>query len=178
MRLFKDGAFVDDPWHMLGDDEPLGEGPAILSLKAWLALGDARQGINTPVGVKLDAGEMVDALLPDLDRLSLVALSFPKFGDGRAFSKASLLRGQHGFKGEIRAVGDVLWDQLPLRLQRLPGRERADPPGAGSRQEALHGRVLPAGPRRAGTARRWAAALGVADRGIALNGLAWRDDPA
>ena len=114
MRLFKDGAFVDDPWHMLGDDEPLGEGPAILSLKAWLALGDARQGINTPVGVKLDAGEMVDALLPDLDRLSLVALSFPKFGDGRAFSKASLLRGQHGFKGEIRAVGDVLWDQLQL----------------------------------------------------------------
>ena len=57
---------------------------------------------------------MVDAILPDLDRLSLVALSFPKFGDGRAFSKASILRGQHGFKGEIRAVGDVLWDQLQL----------------------------------------------------------------
>ena len=114
MRLFKDGGFVDDPWHMLGDDEALGDGPAILSLKAWIALGDARQGLNTPVGVKLDAGEMVDALLPDLDRLSLVALSFPKFGDGRAFSKASLLRGQHGFTGEIRAVGDVLWDQLQL----------------------------------------------------------------
>ena len=114
MRLFKDGGFVEDPWHMLADDEPLGEGPAILSLKAWLALGDARKSINTPLGVKLDAGEMVDPLLPDLDRLSLVALSFPKFGDGRAFSKAAILRGQHGFKGEIRAVGDVLWDQLQL----------------------------------------------------------------
>ena len=114
MRLFKDGGFVEDPWHMLGDDEPLGAGPTILSLKAWLALGDARRGINTPVGVRLDAGEMVDAILPDLDRLSLVALSFPKFGDGRAFSKASILRGQHGFKGEIRAIGDVLWDQMQL----------------------------------------------------------------
>ena len=114
MRLYKDGAFVDDPWHTLADGEALGDGPTVLSLTAWLALGDARRGVNAPVGVKLDAGEMVDALLPDLDRIALVALSFPKFGDGRAFSKASILRGQHGFAGEIRAVGDVLWDQLQL----------------------------------------------------------------
>ena len=115
MRLYKDGAFVDDPWHTLGEDEALGDGPTILSLTRWLALGaEGRRGINTPIGVRLDAGEMVDPILPDLDRLSLVALSFPKFGDGRAFSKASILRGQYGFKGEIRAVGDVLWDQLQL----------------------------------------------------------------
>lgn len=114
MRLFKDGAFVHDPWHALGDDEALGDGPTLLSMKAWLGLGDARRGIEAPVGVRLDAGEMVDALLPDLDRLAMVALSFPKFGDGRAFSKATVLRGQHGFKGEIRAIGDVLWDQLQL----------------------------------------------------------------
>lgn len=114
MRLYKGGAFVDDPWRSLADDELPGDGPAILSLTAWLALGGRREGLNAPVGVKLDAGEMVDALLPDLGRLSLVALSFPKFGDGRAFSKASILRGQHGFAGEIRAVGDVLWDQLQL----------------------------------------------------------------
>lgn len=114
MRLYKDGAFVDDPWHSLSDGEvPSGE-PVVMSLSAWLALGDERATVNTPVGVRLDAGEMVDALLPDLDRLSMVALSFPKFGDGRAFSKAALLRGRHGFRGEIRAVGDVLWDQLQL----------------------------------------------------------------
>ena len=114
MRLFKDGAFVEDPWRSLPEGEQPGDGPVVMSLSAWMALGEARRGINTPVGVKLDAGEMVDALLPDLDRLSMVALSFPKFGDGRAFSKASILRGQHGFAGEIRAVGDVLWDQLQL----------------------------------------------------------------
>lgn len=119
MRLFKDGVFADDPWQSLPEGEQPGaganDGPVVMSLAQWTALGDdGRRGVNTPVGVKLDAGEMVDSLLPDLDRLSLVALSFPKFGDGRAFSKASILRGQHGFKGEIRAVGDVLWDQLQL----------------------------------------------------------------
>lgn len=115
MRLYKDGAFVEDPWHSLGEDEALGDGPTILSLTQWLALkAEGQRGANTPLGVRLDAGEMVDAILPDLDRLSLVALSFPKFGDGRSFSKASILRGQCGFKGEIRAVGDVLWDQLQL----------------------------------------------------------------
>ena len=114
MRLYKNGAFVDDAWRTLAEDEALGDGPVIVSLKTWQALGDARTGINSPVGVRLEAGEMIDAILPDLDRLSLVALSFPKFGDGRAFSKASMLRGQYGFKGEIRAVGDVLWDQLQL----------------------------------------------------------------
>ena len=119
MRLYKDGAFVDDPWRSLPEGEQPGQGsntgPTVMSLAQWSALGaEGRRGVNTPVGVKLDAGEMVDALLPDLDRLSMVALSFPKFGDGRAFSKASILRGQHGFKGEIRAVGDVLWDQLQL----------------------------------------------------------------
>ena len=114
MRFYKDGAFIDDPWHSLPDGEAPSGAPVVMSLSAWLALGDERATVNTPVGVRLDAGEMVDALLPDLDRLSMLALSFPKFGDGRAFSKAALLRGRHGFKGEIRAVGDVLWDQLQL----------------------------------------------------------------
>ncbi len=115
MRLFKDGAFADDPWRSLPEGEQPGDGPVVMSLAQWLSFGEeARRRINAPVGVRLDAGEMVDAILPDLDRLSMVALSFPKFGDGRAFSKASILRGQHGFKGEIRAVGDVLWDQLQL----------------------------------------------------------------
>ena len=114
MRLYKDGAFVEDVWRRVGDEEMSGDGQSIVSLKAWLALGADRGGSNAPLGVRLEAGEMVDAILPGLDSLALVALAFPKFGDGRAFSKASMLRGQYSFKGEIRAVGDVLWDQLQL----------------------------------------------------------------
>ncbi len=114
MRLYKDGAFVEDPWQSLGDEEAPGQTASIVSLKHWLALGDARDGINAPLGVRLDAGEPVDAVLPHLARLSLIELVFPKFNDGRSFSKASMLRGQHGFAGEIRASGEVLWDQLQL----------------------------------------------------------------
>ncbi len=151
---------------MLGDDEVPGDGPSILSLKAWLALGDDAAGINTPVGVRLEAGEMVDALLPDLDQLSLVALSFPKFGDGRAFSKASMLRGQYGFKGEIRAVGDVLWDQLQLMrrcgfdafaIENEPTIRALD-----SGKSPFMDRVLPAWPRRVGAIGGPEATLGLA----------------
>lgn len=114
MRLYKNGAFVEDTWRNLADDEAPGRDPSIVSLKQWLALGEARDGINAPLGVRLEAGEMIDAILPELGRLSLVALVFPKFNDGRSFSKASMLRGQFKFAGEIRAVGEVLWDQLQL----------------------------------------------------------------
>ncbi|HEX4766604.1 MAG TPA: DUF934 domain-containing protein [Lichenihabitans sp.] len=114
MRLYKNCAFVDDGWRAVADEGPPGPGPSILSLKAWQALGEAREGINVPLGVKIEAGETIDAILPDLDRLSLIELAFPKWADGRSFSKASMLRGQHGFAGEIRASGDVLWDQLQL----------------------------------------------------------------
>ena len=114
MRLYKDGGFVEDPWRALGEGEAIGDGPVLLSLAQWRERPEARAATNARLGVLLEAGDMIDAILPALDRLSLVALSFPKFGDGRAFSKAAMLRGQLGFKGEIRAVGDVLWDQLQL----------------------------------------------------------------
>ncbi len=64
--------------------------------------------------IEVAAGEAVDALVEHLPRLSLIALSFPKFSDGRAYSTARLLRERLGFSGELRAVGDVLADQIPL----------------------------------------------------------------
>ena len=60
------------------------------------------------MGVRVNADEAVEALEPYLDRLALVALVFPKYRDGRAFSSAMVLRERYGFKGEIRAVGEVL----------------------------------------------------------------------
>ncbi len=114
MRLYKNGAFLEDAWRLLPDGDAPGEGHVILSLKQWAALGQARDGINVPLGVRIETGETLDAILPDLHRFSLVELVFPKFNDGRSFSKASMLRGQLGFSGEIRASGEVLWDQLQL----------------------------------------------------------------
>ncbi len=62
--------------------------------------------------VRVEPGDDARALLPHLDRISLVEVNFPAFGDGRGYSSARILR-EAGYKGEIRAVGDVLVDQLP-----------------------------------------------------------------
>ena len=118
MALYKDGAFVEDPWRTAaaGDDAnpPLTEG-VILGLAAWLGVREqAPAGDNRLFALRIEPGDSLDAILPDLPRLALIALPFPKFNDGRSFSKARLLRGTHGFTGEIRAVGEVLWDQLQL----------------------------------------------------------------
>jgi uncharacterized protein (DUF934 family) len=70
-----------------------------------------------PVGVQLSNDVEVTEIAADLPRLSMVALQFPKWVDGRAYSQARLLRSRHRYTGQIRAVGEVLVDMLPL-LQR------------------------------------------------------------
>lgn len=64
------------------------------------------------LGVKVTGDTEPDALVPFLAKLALIAVEFPKFSDGRGYSLARLLRERHLFKGELRATGDVLRDQL------------------------------------------------------------------
>jgi uncharacterized protein (DUF934 family) len=68
-------------------------------------------GQSNSTAVRIEAGEDARELLPFLDRLSLVEVNFPAFGDGRGYSAARILR-EAGYAGELRAVGDVLVDQL------------------------------------------------------------------
>ena len=70
-----------------------------------------------PVGVAVEAGADAQAHLPDLVERPLVALVFAKFADGRAFSYARRLRDRYGFQGELRAIGDVLIDEIPFMLR-------------------------------------------------------------
>jgi len=74
---------------------------------------DAFLGQTNATAVRIESGEDARALLPYLDRLSLVEVSFPKFRDGRGYSSARILR-EAGYTGELRAQGDVLVDQIPL----------------------------------------------------------------
>ncbi|HTG37826.1 DUF934 domain-containing protein [Sphingomonas sp.] len=74
---------------------------------------DSFLGQSNATAVRIEAGEDARALLPHIDRLALVEVSFPSFRDGRGYSAASILR-EAGFKGELRAQGDVLVDQVPL----------------------------------------------------------------
>jgi uncharacterized protein (DUF934 family) len=91
------------------DDEAIpASGAVILPLVRFQAEGAALLDDGRSVGVLLQAGEAVEDLAYDLPRLALVALAFPKYRDGRAYSSARLLRDRYGFGGEIRAVGDVL----------------------------------------------------------------------
>ena len=67
---------------------------------------------GAPLGVRLKSSELAKELGDDARLLELVALEFPTFRDGRAYSSARLLRERYGFSGELRAVGDVLRDQF------------------------------------------------------------------
>ena len=108
----KDGRFGwdDDRFAMVADDEALPAGDVIVSVKRFMAEGEALLA-DRKVGVRLEPSEAVEDLAYDLPRLALVALAFPRFFDGRNLSAARLLRDRYGFKGEIRAVGEVLREQ-------------------------------------------------------------------
>jgi uncharacterized protein (DUF934 family) len=109
----------DDPFTALADDEtpPAALGAVLLSFTRFQREGEAWLGQGAAVGVRLEPDERVEGLAYDLPRLALVALAFPKFRDGRAYSAAALLRERYGFAGEVRAVGDVLRDQALLMLR-------------------------------------------------------------
>ncbi len=100
-----------------------------MPLERWLAERDTLAARPAPVGVAVEAGADAQAHLADLADRPLVALGFAKFADGRAFSYARLLRDRHGFKGELRATGDVLIDEIPLMLRcGFDAFEATDPP--------------------------------------------------
>lgn len=103
----------EDAWSFVADDAPIVEEScpvvSLARLKAdWLALS----GRNGRLAVVVQPDEAVEELAPFLARLDMVAIAFPKFRDGRGYTSARLLRERLGFDHEIRAVGDVLLDQL------------------------------------------------------------------
>jgi uncharacterized protein (DUF934 family) len=116
-RLWTPQGFRDDEWRHAESAEALRDGGrVILPLAAFVALDEAQQAQGR-TGVAVLPGEAIDELLPFLETLPLIALVFPAFNDGRSYSKAELLRSRHGFRGVIRAWGDVLIDQIPLMIR-------------------------------------------------------------
>lgn len=116
--LWRQGGFADDAWTTVGtgDDIPAGGG-VIVPLGRWRELRGAPKPDQARTGVAVEPDEQIEELEADLDRIALVALRFPAFTDGRAYSQARLLRERFGYRGEIRATGDVLLDQIPFMLR-------------------------------------------------------------
>jgi uncharacterized protein (DUF934 family) len=110
--------WLDDagPWLAVGEDGFVPDFPATGGLIVPLALWRLRRADLLdrpgPVGVRLGADDGPEVIAADLEHLALVAVHFPKFSDGRGLSTARLLRERYGYEGEVRAVGDVLRDQL------------------------------------------------------------------
>lgn len=115
--LIRDLRIVADDYPRVADDAELPAGPALLGWERWLAAKDALAARRHELGVLLPNTLDVAGAWADLDGLALIALNFPGFADGRAYSQARLLK-RLGFAGELRAVGAaVVRDQL-LGLHR------------------------------------------------------------
>ncbi len=112
MPLITVDGFREDAFAPLEDDAPLPDGAVLVSLARFHKERDALIARNAPLGVRLKSDQSPELLGKDVHRLSLVVLEFPKFRDGRGFSWARLLRTRLGFKGQVRAVGDFLYDQI------------------------------------------------------------------
>ena len=115
MRVIKDNQIIEDSWTRIDTIEAgqvLPEGDIIVPFSYWKQNRDALKGRAGNLAVCLNGDDRVEELAADIAQFSLIALDFPAFKDGRCYSHARLLRDRYGFKGDLRAVGDVLRDQL------------------------------------------------------------------
>ena len=104
--LTSDGRWIDDGRIFLREESSAADGGAVLPLSLWKLGGRAGDA------VWLAPADEPSELVGDLERLRLIGIDFPKFTDGRGFSIASLLRRRYGYTADLRAIGDVLVDQL------------------------------------------------------------------
>src|ERR1700710_1447094 len=118
MPLVRGGTISGDAFvHVADDAEIPADGAVLISAARFLADSDALSRRLGQPGVIWPNNRDVDDLVPYLDRLAVVALVFPTFRDGRAYSQARLLRERYNYRGELRATGQVLRDQFVFMLR-------------------------------------------------------------
>ena len=120
-HLVRNAEITSDCWQLLESAEALA---AFLSestesslgvlvpLPVWLAARESLNDLPVRFGIRLEGHDDPQVLIADLPRIELIAVNFPRFTDGRGYSIARQLRGRYGYRGELRAVGDILLDQL------------------------------------------------------------------
>lgn len=142
-KIIKNRAIVADDWIVLRpekgaapDGVTVPEGKVIVPLAVWLSQKETLQQ-RTELGVWLASDERAEELKDDLAHFAVIAVDFPKFSDGRGYSTAFNLRERLGYTGELRAIGDVLRDQL-FYLSRV-GFDAFAPRADRSIEDALKG---------------------------------------
>ncbi|MFZ4538321.1 DUF934 domain-containing protein [Propionivibrio sp.] len=118
-KIIKNDQIVDDHWQILrlAEDQTaesvlLADDLLVVPLAVWRARREQLLSRSKPFGVWLDSSEGPEAIAGDLEHFAFIGVNFPKFTDGRSYSTARLLRERYSYRGEIRALGDVLQDQL------------------------------------------------------------------
>ena len=117
-QIILDKKIANDDWTLVADDVALTAAKEVINFSRWAkAIGSEKEKLTAKraagnLGIQLNAGDTADLLASDCQGFALVNVEFPKFADGRGYSAARLLRERYGFTGQLRAVGDVLFDQL------------------------------------------------------------------
>jgi len=118
MTLLEKGEIITDDWVFVASTDRLPNGGhVIVDIDRWQSNRGDVLALNGPLGIQISNDYDVGLLADDLNRFNMIVLNFPAYTDGRAYSQARQLRSRYGFKGIIRACGDVLRDQLPLMVR-------------------------------------------------------------
>ena len=120
-HILKNGSVQLDSWQMVAEEatemNSLSQSQSILPFEQWLTLQPDFEGSEHSPGFWLDAGQVTDEMELMVNAAPVVAIRFTSFTDGTGFSDASLLRETFGYKGELRATGALLPDQVPYLLR-------------------------------------------------------------
>jgi uncharacterized protein (DUF934 family) len=117
-QIILDKQIANDDWTLVADDAGLSTAKEVINFSRWTsAIGSEKENLIVKreagtLGIQLNAGDTADLLAADCQGFALINVEFPKFADGRGYSAARLLRERYGFTGQLRAIGDVLFDQL------------------------------------------------------------------
>lgn len=113
MQIIKDKKIIEDNWQFLADDQEIPQtGDITVSASRWLNDKDALIQRDGQTGIRIRSTDALEDIAGDLAGMPLVELDIAMFGDGRSFSQAWLMRNRYYYRGEIRAVGSYLIDQI------------------------------------------------------------------
>ena len=114
MKVIKNAEIIEDNWQLIREPhaEALPEGELIVPFKFWKENETLFAGRESGTGIWIDGSVDVEDIVDYLDRFPIIALDFPAFTDGRCYSHARLLKQRYHYSGDMRAIGDVLRDQL------------------------------------------------------------------
>ncbi len=112
MQIIKDRKVIENQWQHLDDDARAVDGNITVSLSRWKTTKDALKTRHGNLGLRITSGDSIEEFADNLNELDMICLDFPVFVDGRLFSTARILRGRYGYKGELRAMGNFIRDQI------------------------------------------------------------------